>query len=246
MRFPALSLFASLMLLSACGGGDDANKASEKAIDTSALRVPLAEKLNEPAALQSAFALAFETPAIMIKDERYTFAPAGLYRVKEGLVLFSEGSGPDCHACSGLLAVHYLTETPEGMKVTKGWTDAIPGSEYGAPPQWTVRTDLMSAPVVQTVSNGMGQGITCSIARLTELLPDGPKLRADLVPLAYSDEGAIVDDTKPNTVDAAIAPADRDRDFVVKYKGSVTRDVIWSRQGEAFVAGKDAQGIPQC
>ena len=246
MRFPALSLLVPLSLLAACGGGDDAGKNAEKVVNTSAPRVPLAEKLNEPAALKSAFALAFKSPAVSIKDESYTFTPAALYRVHDGLVLLSEGSGPDCHACSGFLAVHYLTEGTDGMKVIKGWVDAIPGSEYGAPPQWEVRTDLMSAPVVQTVSNGMGQGITCSIARLTELLPDGPKLRADLVPLAYSDEGAIVDDTKPSTVDAAIAPADRDKDFVVKYKGSVTRDVTWSRQGDAFVASKDAQGIPQC
>jgi len=247
MRFPAACLLILPMFLAACGdGASEGNRAVEKAVPTAASRVPFAQKLEEPGAMQKAFELAFVKPAVVIKDETYTFQPAALYRIKDRLVLLSEGSGPDCHACSGFLAVHYITETQDGMKVTQGWTDAIPGSEFGAPPKWQMRTDLMSAPVIQTEGSGMGQGIECSTARLTELLPEGPKARTANVPLNYSDSGAIVDKTPPSEVLGSIAPAERDRDFVVHYKGSVNRDVIWTRQGEAFVAGKDAQTVPQC
>lgn len=248
MRFPALALLP--LALAACGEQPTAEQPAEtppNAVTTSIGAAPVVMQANNPAVLGAAFAAAFESPDQRIGDDTYRFKPAALYRFDNNWVLLSEGSGPDCNACSGWLAVHYLARTADGFDVREGWPDAIPGSSYGAPPEWRVRTDLTSAPVIQSEATGMGQGISCGVARLTELTATGPAVRAERIPLDYSNAGTIVNGAAATEVDGVIAAGgERDRSFVVHYTGTVARDVPYTRSGDIFAPAADAAEVPQC
>lgn len=246
MRRFALVLVPALLGVAACKDTPSAPDNGGTANLTSANLAPLAEKSNDPAALKLAFAAAFETPQQRVGDDSYTFSPTALYRLDKAWVLLSEGTGPDCHACSGWLAVHYLNRTDDGFQLVKGWNDAIPGTSFGGAPEWKMRTDLMAVPVIESEGGGTWQGYSCSIARLTELTPGGPKPIAERIPLSYSDAGAIVDETKPREVTGTIAEGQRGQSFTVHYKGTVTRDIPYVRSGATFAPGKGADEIPQC
>lgn len=248
MRFLPFVTLAVVAALAACNDTPEQKPVEGRnaANYTAANIAPLAERSRDPAELDGAFLAAFPNPVARVGEDDYSFKPAALYRLKDNWVLLSEGTGPDCHACSGWLAVHYLRQTPEGFALVKGWNDAIPGTSFGGAPQWTLRTDLASVPVIESEHGGTWQGYSCSVARLTGLDPNGPTRLAEHIPLAYSDAGAIVDDTKPREVDGTIAQGQRDQSFTVHYKGTVTQDVVYSRKGAGFVAGTGADTIPQC
>lgn len=250
MRLPLFLALSASLALAACKDpqaakdGEPANKAAQ----TAAHMAPLAERSADRAALTAAFAVAFDNPAQKVGDDTYTYTPAALYRLADKWVLLSEGTGPDCHACSGWLAVHYLNRAPDGVfTLAKGWNDAVPGTSFGGAPEWTVRTDLMAAPVIESQGGGTWQGYSCSIGRLTELADAGPKVRVERIPLMYNDGGAIVDDArKAEEMEGRIAQGLRDESFTVRYTGTVARDVAYTRKGEAFVPGPGADKIPQC
>ncbi len=247
MRSPALVLLPILFGIAACKDTPPAAPENAGTANlTSANLAPLAEKSNDPAALKQAFAVAFETPEQRIGGDSYNFTPTALYRLDKAWVLLAEGTGPDCHACSGWLSVHYLDRTDDGFKLVKGWNNAIPGTSFGGAPEWKMRTDLMATPVIESEGGGTWQGYSCTVARLTELTATGPKAVAERIPLSYSDAGAIVDDTKPREVDGTIAEGQRGESFTVHYKGTVARDIPYTRKGETFAPGKGAADIPQC
>jgi hypothetical protein len=247
MRFSAPIVLALLLGTAACKDTPPSRPDNGGTANLTAANIaPLAEKSNDPAALREAFAAAFETPKQQIGDDNYGFTPTALYRLDKAWVLLSEGTGPDCHACSGWLAVHYLNRTDKGFQLVKGWNDAIPGTSFGGAPQWQVRTDLTTMPVIESEGGGTWQGYSCTVARLTELTPDGPKPLVERIPLAYSDGGAIIDGSKPKQVDGSIVEGERGKSFTVRYKGTVTRDIPYTLQGNGFTAGKGADQIPQC
>lgn len=246
MRFPALVLLP--LALAACGGEPAEQPAdpAPNAVATSVGAIPAVMRSTSAAALGAAFTAAFADPNVRIGDDLYRFRPAALYRLPDKWVLLSEGSGPDCSACAGRLAVHYLARTADGFAVREAWPDAIPGSGYGAPPEWQLRTDLTGAPVIQSEASGMGQGIVCRVARLTALTPEGPAPIAERIPLDYSNAGAIVDGSAATEVQGAIVAGDSDEGFTVRYSGTVDRAVPYQRSDDGYAPAASAADIPQC
>jgi len=247
MRLPVALLLVPAITLAACSGGaPEKEGARENAVETSANLTPRADKVNDAAVLANAFRAAFKAPEVRLGDDIYSFRPAALYRMDDRWVLLSEGSGPDCHACSGFLAAHYLAGEPGAFSVTGGRADAIPGSSFGAPPEWRMRTDLMAAPVIEAHGGGTWQGISCSTATLTELAPEGPALRAKDIPLLYDDTGAIVDDRAPTSVKGTVGEGQRSRNFIVRYDGSVKREIAYDRKGDLYAPAAKTDDVPQC
>lgn len=243
----SIVVISVLVLLAGCQPEPAEKPEQNNAALASVNVAPVAERSDDPTAMKQAFAAAFPEPTARIGDDTYSYTPAALYRLKDKWVLLSEGRGPDCHACAGWLSVHYLERGGDGFKLMKGWADAVPGTSFGGPPEWKVRTDLMSAPVVESTGGGTWQGYTCSVGTLTELTPDGPKARAKQIPLVYSDAGAIIDESqKPKEMEGRIGEGQRGKSFVVHYSGAVTRDVSYTLKGDAFEAGAGAKDIPTC
>lgn len=248
MRLSVALLLAPALLLAACSDqAPEKEGVRENAVQTSANLTPRAERVNDAAVLSNAFRTAFKAADVRLGDDNYHFQPAALYQMDDRWVLLSEGSGPDCHACSGFLAVHYLDGEPGAFRVTGGRADAIPGSSFGAPPEWRMRTDLMAAPVIEAQGGGTSQGITCSTGTLTELAPQGPALRAKGIPLLYDDSGAIVDDRAPTSVKGAVtAEGQRGQSFIVRYDGSVKREIAYYRKRDLYAPATKTADVPQC
>ncbi len=147
-----------------------------------------------------AFRLAFGAPAPATRtgvrpeapDETLTYRPAGLQPLGDGLVLVSLAtSGSDCHVCTGAVAVHYLKPRAAGWAVTSASPELLTGRGFGEPPDWSIRRDLGSSPMLVTEAGYTGQGYTCTTSDLVELTPAGPVLRGEAIVVHQDDAGAV-------------------------------------------------------
>lgn len=236
-------------LLASCGDNPPA-KPKEEGFTNTAVADPTAKyrAMPEKDLLDLAFNAAFKAKGHAQKtigDSQYTFTPQALRWVGNRAVLISGGQGDDCHACAGTLAVHYLEPGANGLNVVGEWPEAAAGTSFGQPPEWTLRTDLASNPVLQTEGGGTFQGYTCSSAQLVELKPDAPITIADGVQTHYSNEGAVLDGRGEN-IDGKIMPGARDQSFTVAYDGTTSAQVVYKRQGATFQKVKGAPDIPGC
>lgn len=247
MRLRLILPIVTILASSACTPADDGNNNStEVVVETSGALVPQALEIDDPALLKSAFAAAYASPEVRLGDDLYSFTPAALYRVNDSWVLLAEGSGPDCNACSGYLGVHYLNGDASALKVTAGRADAIPGSSFGSPPQWQLRTDLMSAPVIEAEVGGTAQGISCATASLTELAPEGPVIRASNIPVLYDDSALFPGGKSQSLKGSVTANGKRNQSFTVDYGGSIDREIVYTRSGEIYTAMGKTTDLPRC
>lgn len=203
--------------------------------------------MPEKELLQLAFQSAFRDggTSLTLGDARYTFTPQAVKWIGGRAVLISGGQGEDCHGCAGTLAVHYLEPRGKTLAVVGAWPQAASGASWGQPPEWTLRTDLASNPVLETQGGGTFQGYTCSAAQLVELRPDSPVTIADGVQLDYSDAGAAADG-RAQSISGKIIPGTRDQSFVVAYNGSSTARIIYERRGQTYEKAQGSPELPAC
>ncbi|MCJ8159623.1 hypothetical protein [Sphingomonas sp. LaA6.9] len=241
----ALAL-AGATLLAAC---DQSPRQPENGFTTSAEADPAAHfrTMPEKELLQLAFRTAFKDGAttLTLGDTRYAFRPEGISWVGGRAVLISGGQGEDCHGCAGTLAVHYLEPRGDTLQLVGAWPQTATGTSFGQPPEWTLRTDLASNPVLETQGGGTFQGYTCNAAELVELRPDAPVTVAEGVQLDYSDAGAVAGGRAQN-IRGKIIPGTKDQSFVVAYNGSSTARVTYQRHGQTYEKAEGSTELPAC
>ena len=126
--------------------------------------------------------------------------------------LITGGQGSEGHVHAGSLAVHYLTRTADGFERTGSWPGLLVSGTWGAPPDWSIRTDLTPSPTLVVEAGGTWQGYTCSWAHLVELTPTRPVIRVDQISTGYGSGGALGD--AGESVEGASYRAERARPFV--------------------------------
>ncbi|WP_414901169.1 hypothetical protein ACMT1E_14620 [Sphingomonas flavalba] len=185
--------------------------------------------------------------AVRIADQSYVLTPARLVWSGDRPILVSGGQGDDCHACAGTLVVHYLKVADDSFTVERAFPAAAAGTSFGGAPDWQLRDDIASVPVVEARRGGTFQGFTCSRAQLVALTDGGPVTIADDLPIGYSDAGAVTDG-KAEEVEGTIVAGARDHDFAIRYSGGVTGTTRYEKaaDGAAYtISGKPA-AIPAC
>ncbi|HEX8239363.1 MAG TPA: SHOCT domain-containing protein [Allosphingosinicella sp.] len=222
-----LAVVAGLMFGRMSGGGDEIvelpmPEENEAVASNVSQAAPAPDVRGRPPAEQLALAFqsAFGQPPPVTRsagDGQFAFSP-GLLRWAGGrAILVSPGTGEDCHACTGRLAVHYLEPEGDGFRVTGRWEDSIATGAYGKPPSWSLSTLLSPLPALRTRIRDGNQGYFCTVETFYELGPQGP-LKIAEVPIGYDDIGALGDDGK--RIQGRIINAIRDQSFDVVYSGS--------------------------
>lgn len=231
-RLAVSSAICALVLVAAC------QEPAEQA-QTAAAPAVAAPALSEAAAFQTAWGSAppvtYKTPDAGADDEPMTYSKGTLVPLGgDRVALVSEGQGGESHASGGALAIHYLTSTPAGFTRTGAWPNIVDGGTFGAPPEWTIRTDLTPAPALVTTAGGTWQGYTCSWSDVVELTPERPILRTDAIPVAYDDGGAKEDGAEE--MQGVLAPDIKGQSFSVRYTGDRTATVRYALQGRRYEA----------
>lgn len=160
--------------------------------------------------------------------------------------LISSGSGVDAgHVTPGVLAIHYLTRTPDGFRRADGRPLLVYGGTFGNAPDWDIRHNLLPNPVVVAESGGVWQGYACSGAELVELTPQGPVRRSDFLRLNFSSGGALGD--KGQEMEGRIEAGTPGRDFRIQYSGASQARVTYRLNTQGLYAPVDEPAdLPWC
>lgn len=194
---------------------------------------------SETAAFQAAWGSAspvtYRAPDAGPDDEAMTYSKGTLVpHSGDRFALVSEGQGGDGHVSGGALAIHYLTRTPSGFSRTGAWPNIVDGGTFGAPPEWTIRTDLTPAPALVTEAGGTWQGYSCSWSALVELTPERPILRTSAIPVAYDDSGAKGEGGEE--MEGGLVPDVKGQSFSVRYTGDRSAAVRYALRGQRYEA----------
>ena len=230
----------TLALLAACGQPAEQTEApvTPAVAPPAATDVALAAP-SEAAAFQTAWGSAapvtYRAPDAGGDDEAMTYSKGTLVPLGgDRFALVSEGQGGEGHVSAGALAIHYLTQSPAGFTRTGAWPNIVDGGTFGAPPEWTVRTDLTPAPALVTKAGGTWQGYSCSWSDVVELTPERPILRTDAIPVAYDDGGAKEEGAEE--MEGALSPDIKGQSFSVRYTGDRTETVRYALRGQRYEA----------
>ena len=244
-RFLPIAALSILAATAACQRREDAPKPAPAPAPAVAAAAPAVEHLDQKTLETMAFRAAWGAPppvthASSTKDTgnvSITYAAGKLTPLGGDRYAFiSDGKGGESHVEGGALAIHYLKRTATGFERIGAWPEFLLDGTFGAPPEWTVRTDLTAAPAILTDSGGTWQGYTCTWSNVIELAPDGPVIRADTIPVGYDSSGAAVDAKDAEEMEATIAPGEKGRSFVVRYTGDRKADVTYALSGAKYVA----------
>jgi len=235
-RLAASSALCALALVTAC---QRPAEQPEAPVAPAAASVVEAAASSEAAAFQAAWGSAapvtYRAPDAGVDDETMTYSKGTLVPLSgDRFALVSEAQGGDGHVSAGALAIHYLTRTPMGFTRTGAWPNIVGGGTFGAPPKWTVRTDLTPAPALVATGGGTWQGYSCSSSDLVELTPERPILRTDGIPVRYDDGGAKEEGAEE--MEGALAPDIKGQSFSVRYSGDRTATVRYALRGQRYEA----------
>ena len=228
----------TILTLVACQQPTD-NEAPAKDVASpapAAARPSLPLNLEDPRQLTQAFDAAWgaQRPAkATISGDtdsgEFTFTTAKLKPVGGNrYALISSGQGQyDSHASSGALAIHYLDWTPSGFQRAVSPPLLVADGQYGNPPDWSVRNDLLPNATLVTDSVGTGMGYVCQSVVIVELTPDRPIRRVDRVRLGFSNGGAVEDPKDRQDMEATLGRGPSEHEFTVQYSGASNARVVW-------------------
>ena len=190
---------------------------------------------KSPISVDDAFRVAFA--GTTVRDTEFgtlIYSPGKLTGVGNAVVLISEGqNADDCHACSGALAVHYLSEKADGWHVSGEWLTASGGGSWGHPgSNWGISTSLLEYPVLYSESGGTWQGCSSSVANFLPLLPDGPG-ESVMIPLFHDNSGGYGDLVE---VEGRIFDIRPSHGFKITYSGK-RRAKSWEATDQYFWTG---------
>lgn len=170
---------------------------------------------------------------------KLTFEPLRLIKTSTGYALLANGKMKEgSHAEIGALSVSYLRWGAKGFEPAGQWLEAAAGETFGAPPETTVRSDLLAGPVILAKAGGMWGGCAMSWTEVLTLGPNGP------VKLASVQTGY---ETEEAGITGVITPTDGRTGFAANYKGddvTVPR-VTYTVRGDKAVPDLEA-GLPSC
>jgi hypothetical protein len=243
MRWGAAVIVGLSLLLAACGPGASDGAAPERKAPAKADR-PVSE-------IDAAFAAAFGSPPPAVRvverqgwgETTLRYRPARLIPMEGVTVLVSEAQTDGCHGCYGALAVHYLRKQEGGWRRLGGWPEILDGSSFGAPPTWTIRTDLFPSPAIESMGGGTWQGCTIVKSDFVELTPDRPVVRAQGVLTAFDYQP---DEAEPASIEGKARPDAPGRSFAVDYQGAGGLTVVYRRNGDAYLPVGPQQELPEC
>lgn len=196
------------------------------------------------ARLSDAFAVAFPgapTRSVGKGDAARTlrYEPLRLLKTATGYALLANGKMDEgSHAETGALSISYLRWGPKGFEPAGQWLEAAGGETFGAPPETTVRNDLLAGPVILAKAGGMWGGCAMSWTDVVTLGPNGPTT------LASVQTGYV---TEESEITATVTPTDGRTGFAANYKGDEVKvpRVVYTVRGDKAVPDADA-GLPSC
>jgi hypothetical protein len=222
---------------------DDAKDATAIAAAPAGPAAPVSDT-DLTAKLSDAFAVAFPgapTRSVGKGDEVRTlrYEPLRLLKTTTGYALLANGKMSEgSHAETGALSVSYLRWGPKGFELSGQWLEAASGDTFGAPPETTVRTDLLAGPVVLAKAGGMWGGCAMSFTDVLTFGPNGPKTLAS-VQTGY--------ETEEMGISAVITPTDGRTGFAANYKGDDVKvpKVTYTVRGDKAVPDIE-DALPTC
>jgi hypothetical protein len=179
-------------------------------------------------------------------NEQVTYKPGRLLWPDFGPVLVSEGQVRDAaHVSAGKIGIFYLRADNGAFQVAARYPDAIVAGSFGRVARWRVSNLFTDLPVVYAEGGGTGQGLSCSVATLTEIGPQGPTPLA-AIPLSYSNAGAETDPANAVTLRGKVANVVKGQSFDVAYTGtqSFTEHYVRTPSGFTLEGGKTQ--VPSC
>jgi hypothetical protein len=243
-----LLLFApALILCSGCSSPTDPR--ADGAGDAPLIEPAGAVAHKQDPRVAALFQLAFGGPPpfeikapLNSREGVYYYMPVHVLSSGRTEILISEATTSDCHGCFGKLAIHYFSRAKGNREVLGSWFDLVEGDGWGRPPQWLIRTDLLSSPVLE-IRNAFGNnGSNCEWLSLIELTPAVPIVRLPPIVAGYDNRGAR-DETLHmpekywQSSTASVNTRNRDG-FAVVYKGSRPGIVTYSKVHGDFVADR--------
>jgi hypothetical protein len=151
------------------------------------------------------------------------------------VLVTEEYSDEQCHYCTGSLGVYYLKEIGGKLTVTGRWPDAVPGWDWGEPPEkWRVTNRFTSFPAIVAWGDFMNYGIVLRSSTLTELRPEGPVF-SDVIDTGFDDSGLQEDPRRVCSVTGTIVNVRKDVGFDVQLTGTARRIERYRKRGNRFV-----------
>jgi hypothetical protein len=230
-RIIAAALIGAAALLCSCGQ----HKAPPAPSAASTLTAPKVETptSSNGSELLEAFRVAFGGPAPYLAkvpsndadvswSSELTFSPAAFIDIAPNMVaLVSNGEGQECHACTGMMVMHYLKRTPQGFVVLGRWPIPAGGAAYGAVAPWTVRADIDDVPTMLISNSDSGMGCDTTTDTIVALTPTRPEARGSfLLSSSYEDGSDAPDKTKEFKYHGTIVPIRRGESFMISYSGT--------------------------
>lgn len=212
---------------------------------------PEAPKLSQEELTALAFRAAWGGPPPIERTETHdgqtdvrTYRSGKLVDLGGGAFAFiSSGQGGDGHVHAGSISIHYLNFADGGFHRTGGWPGFLVSGTWGQPPEWSIRTDLTSSPMLVVEAGGTWQGYTCTWAHLVELTASRPIIRIDQINTGYGSGGALGD--AGESVEGQILPGRKGETIRVRYTGDRTALVTYARVGEVYDP-VDLPELPGC
>ena len=200
---------------------------------------------SEREQLAAAYRAAFgERSTRTVEGAAITFRPGGLVWIGDRAVLVSPGTNAEeCHACAGMVAVHYLEPAGDGFRRTGEWLD-VATDDYGRPPQWRLTSELTGRPAMRVENGGGNQGIFCNFVSYYDLGPDGPSEIAR-VQIGYDNEGNLGEE-QGVSLEGQIRSIRPGRSFEVAYSGDESFTERYELRGGGFVLVPGPTRVPEC
>jgi hypothetical protein len=248
-------IVAALLILRGGGGGGDTPGDTGATVNAAA-PAPAPPVVNEvqpapepairsrPASeqLAAAFATAFGGRATRTVDEaEIRFRPGSLTWIGNRAVLVSNGTNSEeCHACAGMVAVHYLTPEGDGFRSAGEWL-TVATDDYGRPPDWRISSELTGRPALRVENGGGNQGIFCNFTSYYDLSGARPTEIAR-VQTGYANEG----EEGGFELEGRIANVRRGRSFDAVYTGYESFTETYRFRGSRFVNDVRESRVPGC
>lgn len=206
--------------------------------------VPTIRSRPQPEQLAAAFRAAFGSRATREVDgASITFRPGAISWIGERAVLVSPGTNAEeCHACAGMVAVHYLEPESDGFRRTGEWL-SVATDDYGAPPEWRLTAELTGRPALRVANGGGNQGIFCNFVEYFDLAAGGPVSIAR-VQIGYTDEGNRGEE-EGVSLEGTIGNIVAGRSFDVAYRGDESFTERYELRGGRFQPAGQSR-VPEC
>lgn len=176
---------------------------------------------------------------LSIDGENVRFSGGQLIATSFGPVLVAPGKIERfSHVSPGRVGAFYVRPVGNGFARGRDYPSAAIGGSMGALSDWNVSRNFGPQPVIFAEGGFTGQGLSCSTATLTALMPRGPVTIAQ-VPTFYSSNA------NGREIDGKIGAIVPGRSFMVNYTGSMrfTDRYVWSN-GRYRLQGRSR--LPSC